>query len=67
MPVSLELQCWDKNQYTRRECLEIIGLPEINDNGNLEDPILNVRNKIGVNIDSRKVAYCPWIKTQGSE
>ena len=34
---SLERQCWANNQYTRRECLEITGLPENTDNGNLED------------------------------
>ena len=34
---SLERQCWANYQYTRRECLEITGLPENTENGNLED------------------------------
>ena len=50
---SLERQCWANNQYTRRECLEIIGLPENTENGNLEALTLKVLNEIGVNIDSR--------------
>ena len=35
--MSLEHQYWANNQYTRRECLEITGLPENTENGNLED------------------------------
>ena len=62
---SLERQCWANNQYTRRECLEITGLPENTENGNLEDLTLKVLNEIGVNVDSRNVEYCHWIKTQG--
>ena len=62
---SLEHQCWANNQYTRRECLEITGLPENTENGNLEDLTLNVLNEIGVNVDSRNVEDCRWIKTQG--
>ena len=30
---SFERQCWDNSQYTRRECLEITGLPENTGNG----------------------------------
>ena len=62
---SLKRQCWANNQYTRRECLEITGLPENTENGNLEDLTLKVLNEIGVNIDSRNVEDCHWVKTQG--
>ena len=60
---SLEHQCWANNQCTRRECLEITGLPENTENGNLEDLTLKVLHEIGVN--SRNVEDCHWIKTQG--
>ena len=62
---SLERRCCASNQYTRRECLEITGLHENTENRNLEDLPLKVLNKVGVNIDSRNVKYCHWIKTQG--
>ena len=62
---SLKRQCWANNQYTRRECLEITGLPENTENGNLEELTLKVLNEIGVNIDSRNVEDCHWVKTQG--
>ena len=62
---SLERSCWANSQYIRRECLEITGLPENIENRNLEDLTLKVLNEIGVNIDSRKVEDCHWIKFQG--
>ena len=51
----LEPQCWANNQYIRCECLEITGLPETTENGNLENLTLKVFKEIGINIDSRKV------------
>ena len=62
---SLERQCWANNQYTRRECLEITGLPENTENRNLEDLTLKVLSEIVVHVDSRNVEDCHWIKTQG--
>ena len=38
---------------------------ENTENGNLEDLTLKVLNEIGVNVDSRNVEDCHWIKTQG--
>ena len=60
---SVERQCWANNQYTRREFLEITGLPENTDNRNENLP-LKVLNKIGVNIDSREVEDYHCTKTQ---
>ena len=34
---SLESHCKTKIQHTRRECLEITGIPETTENWNLED------------------------------
>lgn len=61
---SFENQCWTINQYTRRECFEITGLPETIENGNLEEPTLKVLYGIGVNIGSKDVEDCHWIKTK---
>ena len=57
-------QCWTNDQYTRRECLEITGLPELNENRKLEELTLKVLKEIVLNIDSGKVEDCHWIKAQ---
>ena len=63
----MERQCWANNQYTRRECLEITGLPETTQNRNLEDLTLKVLNEIGVilTLGTWSKEDCDWIKTQG--
>ena len=38
--ISLERQCWSNSQYSRRECLEITGLPDNIDNEALEEKAL---------------------------
>ena len=43
---SLERQCWANNQYSGREYLEITGLPENTENGNLEDLTLKFLTKL---------------------
>ena len=65
--IRLEHQCWASNQYSKRGCLEITGLPENTENGNLEDLTLKVLHEIDENIDSQNVEDCHWIKTQGSK
>ena len=35
--VALERQCWGNNQYSRRECLEITGVPDSVSNDDLEE------------------------------
>ena len=42
---SLERQCWANNEYRRRECLQITGLPENTENGNPEERTLKVFNE----------------------
>ena len=55
--VDLERQCWANAQYSRRECLEIVGSPHSDDNS-LEEKIAQVFKKIGCNIDSSKIEAC---------
>ena len=38
--VDLERQCWDNAQYSRRECLEIVGIPRSVDDNSLEEKII---------------------------
>ena len=50
--VDLERQCWANAQYSRRECLEIIGIPHSLDDNSLEEKVVQVFEKVGCNIDS---------------
>ena len=45
--VDMERQCWAKAQYSRRECIEVVGIPNSVNNNELEDKVLTVFQKIG--------------------
>ena len=62
---NLERQSWVNNQCSKPECLENTWPLENTENGNLEDLTWKFLNKIGVNIDSKNVENCHWIKIQG--
>ena len=47
---NLERQCWENAQYSRRECLEIVGIPSNVSNQNLENKVIEVFSKVGCNI-----------------
>ena len=44
--ISLERQCCSNSQYSRRECLEITGLPDNINNEDLEEKVLMIFEKI---------------------
>ena len=50
----LERQCRGDNQYSRRKCLEISGIPENNENKDLENLTLQIFEKIDISVDPRK-------------
>ena len=53
--VKTERQCWENAQYSRRDTLEIVGIPNSIDNSALEETVRDVFKKIGVEIDERDV------------
>ena len=56
----LEKQVYQLQQYTRRENIEIIGLPEnVKD---LEATVIEILNKIGVDVTSFDIAACHRLK-----
>ena len=56
--VVTERKCWANEQYSRRECLEISGIPEsVNDNA-LEDKIQGVLREIDVEVDTENIKLC---------
>ena len=50
--VTVERQCWENAQCSRRECLEVAGIPRQVDDKNLETKVLSIFQKIGCTIDS---------------
>ena len=53
-----ERQCWANAQYSRRECLEVAGIPRDVSNENLEWKVLEVFSKVGCEIFSRDIEAC---------
>ena len=45
--VDMERQCWGNAQYSRRECLEVVGILDSVQNNKLEDKVLTIFKKIG--------------------
>ena len=48
--LTLERQCWSNAQYSRRKTLEICGIPENIDDGELEGKVLSVLSKLDANM-----------------
>ena len=63
--VSLERQWWSNCQYSRRECLELSGLPESLKNSKLEDTALQLFERLDVEIDSSNREDWHWLPTKG--
>ena len=53
--VDLEWQYWNNGQYSRRECMEIAGLPADMDHVNLEAKAVEIFSNIGCDIDSEYI------------
>ena len=58
----LEHQCWANKQYSRRECLEISGVPESVSDKDLEGKVLNVFQKIDIEVHPDNIEACHWVK-----
>ena len=53
--VVTERKCWANEQYSRRECLEISGIPESVSDDALEDKIQGVLRGIDVEVDTENI------------
>ena len=56
--IDMERQCWANVQYSRRDCLEVAGVPCDVSNENLESKVLEVFSKVGCEILSRDIEAC---------
>ena len=61
--IALERQCWSNEQYSRRECLEISGVPSDTSNDKLEETVLEVFQRIEVDISAENIEACHWMKS----
>ena len=56
--IDLKRQCWANAQYSRRESLEVVGIPRsVNDN-TLKEKVIQVFEKVGCNIDPSNIEAC---------
>ena len=53
--VNMKRQCWANAQYSRRECLEVVGIPDSVQNNELEDKVLTILKKIGGEVSPRDI------------
>ena len=65
--VVTERKCWANEQYSRRECLEISGIPESVSGNTLEDKIQGVLCGIDVEVDTENIESCHRLKGKGSK
>ena len=63
---TLERQCLTNNNYSRRQCLEIFGIPENIENKDLENLTLQIFEQIDISVHPENVEDCHWVKTQRS-
>ena len=62
--VTLERKCWSNEQYSRRECLEISGIPETFSDSQLEGKVRDVLDKIDCSVKPKNIEACHWVKTK---
>ena len=56
--VTLKRQCCANAQYSRRECLDIVGIPREVSGEVLEETVLNIFDKIGCSISPDHIESC---------
>ena len=61
--VELERQCWSNEQYSRRECLEVAGIPNDTEDAKLEETVLSVFSKIDVSVHPENFH---WLNSKNS-
>ena len=56
---NLECQCGANAQYSRRECLEVIDIPNEVDADALEETVLNIFGNLGYDIPPKQIEQVP--------
>ena len=58
----IERLCWVNAQYSRRECLEVVGIPTSIANDLLEANVSNVFDKFGFHVEGKDIQACHRLK-----
>ena len=53
-----EHQCWANAQYSRQECIDIIGIPSEVKADDLEEKVVNIFEKLGCSIPPNRIEAC---------
>ena len=53
--VSIEHQCWANDQYSIHECFELVGVPRSVSDGDLEEIVLKIFEKVGCPIEGNNI------------
>ena len=53
--INIDRQCWANAQYSRREYLDIIGIPSEVEPDVSEEKVVNIFEKLGCNISSNHI------------
>ena len=56
--VDLERECWANAQYSRRECLEMVGIPASVSHDCLEDKVLEIFDSMGCRVQKENIEAC---------
>ena len=64
--IDLERQCWANAQYSRRECLEVSGIPNTIKQDELENKILTIFKKVGCDIKNENIEACHRVRRQNN-
>ena len=54
----MEWQRWPNTKYSKRECIEVVGIANSVNNNELEDKLLSAFQKIGCKISPRELEAC---------
>ena len=60
--VDMQRQCWANAQYSKRECLEVMGIPDSVQNNELEEKVLTISKRIGSELSPRDIEACRRLK-----
>ena len=64
--IDLERQCWANAQYSRRECLEVSGIPNTIKQDELENKVLTIFKKVGCDIKNENIEACHRVRRQNN-
>ena len=62
--VDTERQCWANAQYSRRETLEIVGLPKSLTNDKAETEVCQIFQSLDCDVSKEDLDACHWLKNK---